>query len=89
MCHPWWGWGGDVSWLNRENQKADPGKVPKRVNVGWGGQREGQMISRQGTVDHRAMQGAEAATRRPSESCLSRRTRAIRNIKGSFFGVCN
>lgn len=52
-CHPW----GNVSWLNRENQKVDPGRAPERVNPGRVGKEwAGDMASRQGTVAHSGVQ---------------------------------
>lgn len=56
---------GNVSQLDRENQKVDPGRVCKRVSVGWSGHGGGQAVSRQGPANYRCLQYTEAAMSRP------------------------
>ena len=80
---------GNVSWLNRENQKVDPGRAPERVNLGgvgkeWGrrhGQQEGHS-GPQGCAGHRNTneEGFTELSEREEQGC--------RNETGSFFGVC-
>lgn len=81
------GGGGVCLLAQRGESKADSGKIPKRVRDGWGGQGEGQMISRQGTVD----QGPCSTRRRLEKPPASRHRKqgdgSYRNSNGSFFGA--